>query len=141
MQQNIRNTGMVSPLEKLYDCMVTGTLGIMSAAAEQFINQIELTDNEKEILKKYSYKIFWCTVLEKYVEGEIALNFKEKYFLQRTLTETNNTDLIIKLNKFLNNINKTEAKKLRKDICDGIPKDALEDFYNIVYKFSKSYCF
>ena len=55
---------MASPLEKLYDCMVTGTLGIMSTAAEQFINQIGLTDTEKEILKKYSYKIFWCTVLE-----------------------------------------------------------------------------
>ena len=128
---------MVSPLEKLYDCMVTGTLGIMSAAAEQYINQLGLTNNEKEILKKYSYKIFWHTVIEKYVEGEIALNFKEKSFLQRTLAETNDADFIIKLNKFLNNINKDEAKKLHKDIYEGVPKDIIEDFCNIVYKFSR----
>ena len=137
MQQNIRDTGMASPLEKLYDCMVTGTLGIMSTVAEQFINQIGLTDTEKEILKKYSYKIFWCTVLEQYIKGKIVLNFKEKSCLKRILTETNDTDLIIKLNKFLNNINKAEAKKLHKDIYEGLPKDAMEDFCNIVYKFSK----
>ena len=57
MQQNIWNTGMASPLEKLYDCMVTGTLGIMSATTERSLNQIGLTDNEKEILKiKYYLK-------------------------------------------------------------------------------------
>ena len=49
---------MASPLEKLYDCMVTGTLGIMSATTERSLNQIGLTDNEKEILKKYSCKLF-----------------------------------------------------------------------------------
>ena len=52
MQQNIRITGMESPLEKLYDCMVTGTLGIVSAPTEQSINRLGLTDDEKEILKK-----------------------------------------------------------------------------------------
>lgn len=128
---------MVSPLEKLYDCMVTGTLGVMSAAAEQFINKIGLTDDEKEILKKYSYKIFWCVVLEQYIKGKIALNFKEKTFLTRTLTETKDANLIVKLNKFLNNLNKDEAKKLHKDIYEDIPKDAMEDFCNIVHKFSK----
>jgi len=128
---------MASPLEKLYDCMATGALGVMSAAAEQYINQIGLTDNEKEILKKYSYKIFWCTVLEHYIIGKIIFNFKENSFLKRTLTETNDADLIIKLNKFLNNINKDMAKKLHKDIYKDIPKDAMEDFCNIVYKFSK----
>ena len=104
---------------------------------EQYINQIGLTDNEKEILKKYSYKIFWCTVLEQYIKGKIVLNFKEKFFLTRTLTETKDANLIVKLNKFLNNINKDEAKKLHKDIYKDIPKDAVEDFCNIVYKFSK----
>lgn len=128
---------MASPLEKLYDCMVTGTLGIMSVVAEQYINQLGLTDNEKEILKKYSYKIFWCIVLEQYIKGKIALNFKEKTFLERTLKETKDANLIIKLNKFVNNINKDEAKKLYKDIYESIPKDAMEDFCNIVYKFSK----
>lgn len=128
---------MASPLEKLYDCMVTGTLGIMSVVAEQYINQLGLPDNEKEILKKYSYKIFWCIVLEQYIKGKIALNFKEKTFLERTLKETKDANLIIKLNKFVNNINKDEAKKLYKDIYESIPKDAMEDFCNIVYKFSK----
>ena len=73
---------MTSPLEKLYDCMVTGTLVAMSAAIEQQINKTGLTDDEKEITKKYSYKLFWCTVLEKYIKNKIALNFKKKLFLK-----------------------------------------------------------
>ncbi len=128
---------MASTLENLYDCMINGTLGIASAATEQYINQIGLTDNEKEILKKYSYKIFWCSVLEQYIESRIILNFKEKLFLKRTTVETKNVDLFVKLNKFLNNTNKIEAKKLRDVIYNGIPQDVLKDFYDVVHKFLK----
>ena len=101
---------MTSPLEKLYDCMATGTLVAMSAAIEQQINKIGLTDDEKEIMKKYSYKLFWCTVLEQYIKNKIALNFKEKTFLKRTVIEAKEADLVIKLGKFLNNTTKDEAK-------------------------------
>ena len=54
---------MESPLEKLYNCMVTGALGIVSAPAKQSLNQLGLTDNEKEILKKHSCKFFWNIIL------------------------------------------------------------------------------
>ena len=128
---------MASTLENLYDCMINGTLGIVSAATEQFINKMGLTDNEKEILKKYSYKIFWCSVLEQYIESRIMLNFKEKLFLKRTTVETKDADLFIKLNKFLDHTNKIEAKKLRNDIYNGIPQDVLKDFCDIVHKFLK----
>lgn len=128
---------MASTLENLYDCMINGTLGIVSAATEQFINQIGLTDNEKEILKKYSYKIFWCSVLEQYIESRIMLNFKEKLFLKNTTVETKDADLFIKLNKFLDHTNKIEAKKLRDVIYNRIPKDVLKDFCDIVHKFLK----
>ena len=117
--------------------MINGTLGIVSAATEQYINQIGLTDNEKEILKKYSYKIFWCSVLEQYIESRIILNFKEKLFLKRTTVETKDVDLFVKLNKFLNHTNKFEAKKLRDVIYNGIPQDVLKDFCDIVHKFLK----
>ena len=128
---------MASTLENLYDCMINGTLGIVSAATEKYINQIGLTDNEKEILKKYSYKIFWCSVLEQYIESRIILNFKEKLFLKRTTVETKDVDLFVKLNKFLNHTNKIEAKKLRDVIYNGIPQDVLKDFCDIVHKFLK----
>ena len=128
---------MASTLENLYDCMINGTLGIASAATEQYINQIGLTDNEKEILKKYSYKIFWCSVLEQYIESRIMLNFKEKLFLKNTTVETKDADLFIKLNKFLDHTNKIEAKKLRDVIYNRIPKDVLKDVCDIVHKFLK----
>ena len=137
MQQNIRNTGMASSLEKLYDCMVTGTLGIMSATTERSLNQIGLTDNEKEILKKYSCKLFWCMVLEQYIENKILFKDKERVFLKMALAETKYTDLVIKLNKFFNNSNKDEAKKLLEDICNGIPKNVLEDLLNKLFKHFK----
>ncbi len=137
MSQIMRNTSMISPLENLYDCMVTGTLGIMSATAEHLISKLGLTDDEKEILKKYSNKLFWCTILEQYIESKIALNFKEKSFLKRAVVETKDVDLAIKLSKFLDSTNKDEAKKLRDDIYNGIPKDILKDFCNLAHKFSK----
>ena len=51
-------------------------------------------------MKKYSYKLFWCTVLEQYIKNKIALNFKEKTFLKRTVIEAKEADLVIKLGKF-----------------------------------------
>ena len=128
---------MTSPLEKLYDCMVTGTLGIVSATTDQSLNQIGLTDNEKEILKKYSCKLFWCMVLEQYIENKILFKDKERAFLKMAMAETKDTDLVIKLNKFFNNPNKDEAKKLLEDICKGIPKNILEDLLNKFFKHSK----
>ena len=137
MQENIRNIGMTSPLEKLYDCMVTGTLGIVSATTEQSLNQIGLTDNEKEILKKYSCKLFWCMVLEQYIENKILFRDKEKAFLKMAIAETKDPDLVIKLNEFFNNINKDEAKRLLDDISKGIPKDVLENLLNKLFKYFK----
>ena len=128
---------MTSSLEKLYDCMVTGTLGIVSATTDQSLNQIGLTDNEKEILKKYSCKLFWCMVLEQYIENKILFKDKEMAFLKMAMAETKDTDLVIKLNKFFNNPNKDEAKKLLEDICKGIPKNILEDLLNKFFKHFK----
>lgn len=120
---------MESPLEKLYNCMATGALGIVSAPAKQSLNRLGLTDNEKEILKKYSCTFFWCIVLEYYIENKILFNDKEIAFLKIAMAETKDPDLVIRLNKFFNNINKDEAKKLLEDICKGIPKDALKDLF------------
>ena len=53
------------------------------------------------------------------------------------LAETKDTDLVIKLNKFFNNSNKDEAKKLLEDICNGIPKNVLEDLLNKLFKHFK----
>ena len=128
---------MTSPLEKLYDCMVTGTLGVISANTEQALNQIRLTDNEKEILKKFSCKLFWCMVLEQYIENKILFRDKEKAFLKMAIAETKDPDLVIKLNEFFNNINKDEAKKLLDDISKGIPKDVLENLLNKLFKYFK----
>ena len=128
---------MMSPLEKLYDCMVTGTLGVISANTEQALNQIGLTDNEKEILKKYSCKLFWCMVLEQYIENKILFSDKEKAFLKMAIAETKDPDLVIKLNEFFNNINKDEAKRLLDDISKGIPKDVLENLLNKLFKYFK----
>lgn len=127
---------MESPLEKLYDCMVTGTLGIVSAPTEQSINRLGLTDDEKEILKKHSCKFFWCIVLEYYIENKILFKDKEIAFLKIAIAETKDSDLVIKLNKFFNNINKDEAKKLLEDIYKGIPKDALKDLFHKIFKYS-----
>ncbi len=128
---------MTSPLEKLYDCMVTGTLGVISANTEQALNQIGLTDNEKEILKKFSCKLFWCMVLEQYIENKILFRDKEKAFLKMAIAETKDPDLVIKLNEFFNNINKDEAKRLLDDISKGIPKDVLENLLNKLFKYFK----
>ena len=49
---------MESPLEKLYDFMVTGAIGIVSAPTKKSLNRLGLSDNEKEILKKHSCKFF-----------------------------------------------------------------------------------
>lgn len=117
--------------------MVTGTLGVLSASAEKFFSQLMLNDDEKDIIKEYSCKLFWCTVLEYYIENKIALNDKEKIFLKRAVLEVKDKELMIKLNKFLNNINKEEAKKLYRDIYEGIPKDVIKDFGNIMNKLSK----
>ena len=126
---------MESPLEKLYDCMVTGTLGIVSAPTEQSINRLGLTDDEKEILKKHSCKFFWCIVLEYYIENKILFKDKEIAFLKIAIAETKDSDLVIKLNNFFNNINKDEAKKLLEDIYKGIPKDALKDLFHKIFKY------
>ena len=134
MQLNMRDTDMTSPLEKLYDCMVTGTLSVISANTEQALNQIRLTDNEKEILKKFSCKLFWCMVLEQYIENKILFRDKEKAFLKMAIAETKDPDLVIKLNEFFNNINKDEAKNLLEDIYRGIPKDALKDLFHKIFK-------
>ena len=128
---------MTSPLEKLYDCMVTGTLSVISANTEQALNQIRLTDNEKEILKKFSCKLFWCMVLEQYIENKILFRDKEKAFLKMAIAETKDPDLVIKLNEFFNNINKDEAKRLLDDISKGIPKDVLENLLNKLFKYFK----
>ncbi len=128
---------MISVLEHLYNLMVTGTLGVLSASAEKFFSQLMLNDDEKDIIKEYSCKLFWCTVLEYYIENKIALNDKEKIFLKRAVLEVKDKELMIKLNKFLNNINKEEAKKLYRDIYEGIPKDVIKDFGNIMNKLSK----
>ena len=128
---------MTSPLEKLYDCMVTRTLGVISANTEQSLNQIGLTDNEKEILKKFSCKLFWCMVLEQYIENKILFKDKEKAFLKMAIAETKDPDLVIKLNEFFNNLNNEEAKKLLDNICKVIPKDALEDLLNKFFKYFK----
>ena len=128
---------MTSTLEKLYDCMVTGTLGVISANTEQALNQIGLTDNEKEILKKFSCKLFWCMVLEQYIENKILFRDKEKAFLKMAIAETKDPDLVIKLNEFFNNINKDEAKRLLDDISKGIPKDVLENLLNKLFKYFK----
>ena len=128
---------MTSPLEKLYDCMVTRTLGVISANTEQALNQIGLTDNEKEILKKFSCKLFWCMVLEQYIENKILFRDKEKAFLKMAIAETKDPDLVIKLNEFFNNINKDEAKRLLDDISKGIPKDVLENLLNKLFKYFK----
>ena len=133
----MRDTDMTSPLEKLYDCMVTGTLGVISANTEQALNQIGLTDNEKEILKKLSCKLFWCMVLEQYIENKILFRDKEKAFLKMAIAETKDPDLVIKLNEFFNNINKDEAKRLLDDISKGIPKDVLENLLNKLFKYFK----
>ena len=125
---------MESPLEKLYNCMVTGALGIVSTPAKQSLNRLGLTDNEKEILKKYSCKFFWCIVLEYYIENKILFNDKEIAFLKIAMAETKDPDLVIRLNKFFNNINKDEAKKLLEDIYKGIPKDALKDLFHKIFK-------
>lgn len=132
-----KDDNMASTLEKLYDCLITGFLDILSEKAQRIIEQLGLSDDEKDVLKKYSFKIFWCSVLEQYLKNKINLNFKEKAFLYRTIFETKDMDLAAKLNKFLRNTNKDEAKKLGQDIYEGIPKDALEDFCKIVKKFSK----
>ena len=137
MQLNMRDTDMTSPLEKLYDCMVTGTLGVISANTEQALNQIGLTDNEKEILKNFSCKLFWCMVLEQYIENKILFRDKEKAFLKMAIAETKDPDLVIKLNEFFNNINKDEAKRLLDDISKGIPKDILENLLNKLFKYLK----
>ena len=137
MQLNMRDTDMTSPLEKLYDCMVTGTLGVISANTEQALNQIGLTDNEKEILKNFSCKLFWCMVLEQYIENKILFRDKEKAFLKMAIAETKDPDLVIKLNEFFNNINKDEAKRLLDDISKGIPKDVLENLLNKLFKYFK----
>lgn len=128
---------MTSPLEKLYDCMVTGTLGVISANTAQALNQIGLTDNEKEILKKFSCKLFWCMVLEQYIENKILFRDKEKAFLKMAIAEIKDPDLVIKLNEFFNNINKDEAKRLLDDISKGIPKDVLENLLNKLFKYFK----
>ena len=128
---------MTSSLEKLYDCMVTGTLGVISANTEQALNQIGLTDNEKEILKKFSCKLFWCMVLEQYIENKILFKDKERAFLKMAMAETKDPDLVIKLNKFFNNPNKDKAKKLLEGICKGIPKNILEDLLNKFFKHFK----
>ena len=133
----MRDTDMTSPLEKLYDCMVTGTLSVISANTEQALNQIRLTDNEKEILKKFSCKLFWCMVLEQYIENKILFRDKEKAFLKMAIAETKDPDLVIKLNEFFNNINKDEAKRLLDDISKGIPKDVLENLLNKLFKYFK----
>ena len=133
----MRDIDMTSPLEKLYDCMVTGTLGVISANTEQALNQIGLTDNEKEILKKFSCKLFWCMVLEQYIENKILFRDKEKAFLKMAIAETKDPDLVIKLNEFFNNINKDEAKRLLDDISKGIPKDVLENLLNKLFKYFK----
>lgn len=125
---------MESPLEKLYNCMVTGALGIVSAPAKQSLNQLGLTDNEKEILKKHSCKFFWCIVLEYYIENKILFKDKEIAFLKIAMAETKDPDLVIKLNKFFKNINKDEAKNLLEDIYGGIPKDALKDLFHKIFK-------
>lgn len=123
---------MESPLEKLYNCMVTGALGIVSAPAKQSL--LGLTDNEKEILKKHSCKFFWCIVLEYYIENKILFKGKEIAFLKIAMAETKDPDLVIKLNKFFKNINKDEAKNLLEDIYRGIPKDALKDLFHKIFK-------
>ena len=125
---------MESPLEKLYDFMVTGTIGIVSAPTKQSLNRLGLSDNEKEILKKYSCKFFWCIVLEYYIENKILFKDKEIACLKIAMAETKDPDLVIKLNKFFNNINKDEAKNLLEDIYRGIPKDALKDLFHKIFK-------
>ena len=50
------------------------------------------------------------------------------------MAETKDSDLVIKLNKFFNNINKDEAKNLLEDIYRGIPKDALKDLFHKIFK-------
>ncbi len=125
---------MESPLEKLYDFMVTGTIGIVSAPTKQSLNRLGLSDNEKEILKKHSCKFFWCIVLEYYIENKILFKDKENAFLKIAMAETKDPDLVIKLNKFFNNINKDEAKNLLEDIYRGIPKDALKDLFHKIFK-------
>ena len=125
---------MESPLEKLYDFMVTGTIGIVSAPTKQSLNRLGLSDNEKEILKKHSCKFFWCIVLEYYIENKILFKDKEIAFLKIAMAETKDPDLVIKLNKFFNNINKDEAKNLLEDIYRGIPKDALKDLSHKIFK-------
>ena len=125
---------MESPLEKLYDFMVTGTIGIVSAPTKQSLNRLGLSDNEKEILKKHSCKFFWSIVLEYYIENKILFKDKEIAFLKIAMAETKDPDLVIKLNKFFNNINKDEAKNLLEDIYRGIPKDALKDLFHKIFK-------
>ena len=125
---------MESPLEKLYDFMVTGAIGIVSAPTKQSLNRLGLSDNEKEILKKHSCKFFWCIVLEYYIENKILFKDKEIAFLKIAMAETKDSDLVIKLNKFFNNINKDEAKNLLEDIYRGIPKDALKDLFHKIFK-------
>ena len=49
---------MISVLEHLYNLMVTGTLGVLSASAEKFFSQLMLNDDEKDIIKEYSCKLF-----------------------------------------------------------------------------------
>lgn len=109
--------------------MATGSLAIVSAYTEQSLNQLELTDNEKEILRKHSCKLFWCIVLEQYLDNKILFKDKEMAFLKIAMAETKDPDLVIKLNKFFSNPNKDEAKNLREDICKGIPKNVLEDLF------------
>ena len=76
-------------------------------------------------------------VLEQYIENKILFKDKERVFLKMALAETKDTDLVIKLNKFFNNSNKDEAKKLLEDICNGIPKNVLEDLLNKLFKHFK----
>lgn len=111
---------MESPLEKLYNCMVTGALGIVSAPAKQSL--LGLTDNEKEILKKHSCKFFWCIVLEYYIENKILFKDKEIAFLKIAMAETKDPDLVIKLNKFFKNIIKTKQKIYWKIYTEEYPK-------------------
>ena len=125
---------MESPLEKLYDFMVTGAIGIVSAPTKQSLNRLGLSDNEKEILKKHSCKFFWCIVLEYYIENKILFKDKEIAFLKIAMAETKDSDLVIKVNKHFNNINKDEAKNLLEDIYRGIPKDALKDLFHKIFK-------
>lgn len=116
-------------------------LGLSQAVAQEFCSFLQkcgLTNEDIEKLNKYSLKWAWLFAIEMYLkQGPVILNYV-CIVLRASTKDVKDLDLFFSMQEFLNCPTNNKAIELRDKINNGLPKDVLEDFYNVIHKLQRN---